>query len=136
MNEQIPPPHPSRAAIDALAERFGLPNNEWMQDWEYEVADPQRIDEFLGYAETGPDADVASVLMMILLQSFEDLGEEVLHDPRWERVVKLLQEQYALHRSTLHYWSMPDEEPGNWWQITPLVRSVIALEAVKRAPLA
>ena len=117
---------PTRAAIDALAERFDLPNYESMQDWEYEVADPTRIDEFLDYAESGPDEDEAFVLMRVIFQSFEELGDEALHDQRWARVVNLLHGEYALHLSTLQYWSLPDEGSENCFQITPLVRLVLA----------
>ncbi len=38
---------PTLATIDLLAQRFNLPNHPNMQDWEYEVADPDRVDEFL-----------------------------------------------------------------------------------------
>jgi hypothetical protein len=38
---------PTREASDSLAERFGLPNHPGMQDWEYEVADANRLHEFL-----------------------------------------------------------------------------------------
>lgn len=38
---------PARAAIAALTIRFNLPNTKNMQDWEYEVADANRIAEFL-----------------------------------------------------------------------------------------
>jgi transcriptional regulator with XRE-family HTH domain len=123
---------PSRAARDALAKRFGLPNEEWMQDWEYQVADAARIDEFLAYAETDPDDDEAFSLMMMIFQSFEDLGEAALHDPRWERVVRLLQRRFELHRSTLRYWANLSEPPEGDWQITPLVRSVIDARSGER----
>lgn len=136
MNGKASSPHPSRAAINALAERFGLPNEEWIQDWEYEVADPQRIDEFLSYAETRPGDEEALVVMMILFQSFEGLGEQALHDPRWERVVTLLHDQYALHRSSIQHWSSQGEKPENWWQITPLIRLVIASRDEGSVPLA
>ena len=123
---------PTRAARDALAERFGLPNEEWMQDWEYQVADAARIDDFLAYAESDPDDDEAFIHMMMIFQSFEDLGEAALHDARWERVVRLLQRRFELHRSTLQYWANLSETPEGDWQITPLVRSVIDAQSGER----
>ncbi len=116
---------PTRAAIDALAERFGLPNEPWMQDWEYQVADAARIDDFLAYAETGPGEEEAFVLMAMIFQSFEDLGEAALQDPRWARVERLLQSQSGLHQPTLRYWANPGKTSESVWHITPLVRSVI-----------
>ena len=45
---------PSTTARKSLAGRFGLPYDPRMQDWEWEVADPSRIPEFLAaYQDSG-----------------------------------------------------------------------------------
>jgi hypothetical protein len=97
---------PTRAAIDALARRFGLPNTPGMQDWEWEVADPDRIAEFLAAYESGElSDDERFTLMETLLQSFEDLPEPTASDPRWQRTLQLLAQNVQLHRYSLWYWS-------------------------------
>ena len=64
---------PTRTAIASLATRFGLPNTLEMQDWEWEVADYERIDEFLDTYETEDvTEDELFVLMEMLLQSFSE----------------------------------------------------------------
>ncbi|HEX8470131.1 MAG TPA: hypothetical protein VF633_03375 [Brevundimonas sp.] len=123
---------PNPVAIAALAERFNLPNDSNMQDWEYVVADLARLDEFLAYAESCPDEDEAFVLIKLIFQSFEDLGGTALEDPRWARVDKLLNTDFELHLSTLRYWASADQISEDGWHIAPLVRSVIASHGVEK----
>jgi hypothetical protein len=57
----------TREAIDRLAQRFGLPNTPGMQDWEWQVAYPARIPEFLAaYAMGGLSDDERFVLLEVL----------------------------------------------------------------------
>lgn len=68
---------PTRAAIDALAIRFNLPNTKNMQDWEYEVADANRVAEFLvAYYSGELSEDEKFTLMAMLLQSSCDAIDE------------------------------------------------------------
>jgi hypothetical protein len=62
---------PTRAAINALALRFDLPNTQGMQDWEHEVADADRIHEFIAAYQSGQlDDDERFTLMELIIQSF------------------------------------------------------------------
>ena len=65
--------HPTKSATDSLATRFSLPNHDGMQDWEYEVADPEKINDFFEvYKNESTVEDEKFVLLEMLLQSFED----------------------------------------------------------------
>ena len=62
--------HPTRVAIDRLAELFNLRNEPDMQDWEIEVADSSRCAEFLsGYEKLQLDDDEKFTLMWTILES-------------------------------------------------------------------
>ena len=117
---------PTRGSIDSLAKRFGLRNMPGMQDWEWEVADPARLDEFLGaYLSGSLSDDERFTLMEALLQCFEESNLDLESDDRWSRVMLALDEGIELHASTLWYWSCVDgKEPSRWFRVTPLVRSV------------
>jgi hypothetical protein len=118
--------HPTRAAIDALALRFDLPNHHSMQDWEWEVGDAERLDEFISVYQSGElDDDERFVLMEMILQSFEDLGGIVWTDPRWEPVGHLLDRNIQLHAHSIFYWSCPDtDDPKGQFAITPVIRPI------------
>lgn len=118
---------PTRAAIDALALRFDLPNSHLMQDWEWEVADADRIDEFMAAYQSGQlDDDQRFTLMETIIQSFEDLGEALHADSRWQSVVDLLHVHIKLHAYTVWRWAAPDEsDPANHWTVTPSFRHIL-----------
>jgi hypothetical protein len=124
---------PTAAAIEKLAQRFDLPTGPHMQDWEWEVADPNRIDEFLAaYKSAELDDDERFTLMEMLIQSFEDLEEDLETHPRWTELLDLLEENTELHASTIWYWGTPtaDNDVTEWrvapylWQVVQRRRSV------------
>jgi len=122
------PRYPTRAAIDALARRFGLANHPGMQDWEWEVADAERIDEFLAaYAGGELTDDERFTLMETILQSFEQLPHPADEDPRFPRLLGLLERNAALHRHTIWYWAAYQSgDLDDAWSVTPHMRALMA----------
>jgi hypothetical protein len=125
--------HPTRAAIDALALRFDLPNHHSMQDWEWEVADPNRLDDFISAYQSGElDDDELFTLMEMIVQSFDDLGGVLSSDPRWRTASGLLDRNIAIHAHTVWYWSCPDtDDPEEQRAMTPLIRPILAKHRAK-----
>jgi hypothetical protein len=102
-----------------------------MQDWEWEVADCTRIDEFLGAYETGGLSDDEKfTLMETILESFEDLargGADLSADPRWLRTLAALERNVLLHACTVWYWSCLEAEgPEEAFYVTPFIRQITA----------
>lgn len=119
---------PTRAAIDALAERFTLPNTPDMQDWAWEVADPCRIDEFLAaYQSSELTDDERFTLMEIILQSFADASGSLSDDTRWSLTLSLLDKNVALHIYSIWYWSDLENDLGeeDQWKVTPFLRKLL-----------
>ncbi|MES2643462.1 MAG: hypothetical protein V4850_28520 [Myxococcota bacterium] len=118
---------PSAAAIDSLAKRFGLPNSPEMQDWPWEVADAERLDEFLDAYESGELCDDERfTLMEMILQSFEDLGRSIGFDARWQCALDALDRNIDLHAYSVWYWSVPESENHNaQWLVTPFLRRIL-----------
>lgn len=118
------------AAMAALALRFDLPQHEHMQDWEYEVADSERIGEFLdAYLSEPLTADERFVLMEIIVQSSEDHPAPLSAQPRWGEVVESLRANVALHATTISYWACVDEPSQpleELWRVTQAMRELVA----------
>jgi hypothetical protein len=119
--------HPTRAAIDSLANRFGLPNSPEMQDWEWEVADSNRISEFLAAYESGElTEDEKFVLMEIILQSSEDSDESFLKSTTWKKILALIEQNIKIHVSSVWYWANLEEDNlEDSWRITSFMRQTL-----------
>jgi RimJ/RimL family protein N-acetyltransferase len=121
------PRYPTRAAIDALAKRFGFETHPDMQDWQWEVADPARIDELLAAYESGElTDDERFTLMETILQSFEELPDALDEDPRLPRLLALLERNAVLHRPTIWYWcTYQNGDLDDAFQVSPYMRALM-----------
>lgn len=118
-------------AIEQLSARFGFPPRPDMQDWEWEVADSNRIDEFLAAYETGGlSDDERFTLMEIILESFEDIGRggiDLCADARWQRTMTALERNISLHAHSVRYWScLETERPEEMFHISRFIREIRA----------
>ena len=115
------------ASISRLAERFHLPNNPSSQDWEVEVADFARVDDFLeAYSDPLFSDDDRFLLMELIVASLDDglrAGSQL--GALWSRTRRLLLGSVRLHAATLSYWACGnDDDPEHQFAITPLMRWV------------
>lgn len=123
--------YPTREAIQRLAARFSLPIDPYSQDWEYEVADPDRIDEFLAAYESGDlSEDEKFTLMQTILESFEEMahgGGDLSSDARLQRTLAIIEENLPLHAYSIWYWSCPEAEtPEEMFYVSPFIRKILA----------
>lgn len=97
---------PTAEARNKLAERFGLPNEPGMQDWQYEVSDPERVGEFLAAYESGElSDDERFTLMETIIQSLNGWQEVELRSPQWTHTLDLIEKNIELHIYTVCYWA-------------------------------
>jgi hypothetical protein len=69
-----------------------------MQDWEWVVADPNRIDEYLdAYKHAGLSDDESFTLMEMLIQAFEELDAPLETEFQWHDTLLLLEQNIDLH---------------------------------------
>lgn len=105
-----------------------------MQDWEYQVADCNRVDEFIAAYSGGElSEDEKFVLMETIIESFEDLarrGRDLTADFRWERILVVLDQNIALHAYTVWHWSyLNAETDGEQFFVSPFIRRVFDAHA-------
>ena len=98
-----------------------------MQDWEYQVADSGRLDEFLAAYESGElNDDERFTLMETILQSFEDLGSSTRYDPRWDRTLEIINANLDLHAYSVWYWSdLENDNAEDQCLVTPFLRRIL-----------
>ena len=118
--------YPSIAARKTLAVRLGLPFHSQMQDWDWEVADQKRFEEFIEVYRSGDISDSERhSLMEILIQCVEDMGSGLRFDSAWGSIEPLLVARSCIHRSTVEYWAcLEGTEPDMQFQVSRNMRKV------------
>jgi hypothetical protein len=115
----------TRKAIYELAGELNLPNNLAMQDWSYEVANPNDIDQYISHYGLTTDGDKKFVLMEIIIQATEDQNKEKLFQKYCETIKPILETDFKLHEFTIHYWAcFENENLADCWKIANLMRQL------------
>ena len=91
-----------------LALKLNLEFNDSMQDWEWEVAEANRIQDFLDeYDKNVSSAKEKETPMEIILQCLEDFLEEE-NLPKfisyYPEVKSRLDKNFQIHKCTIAYW--------------------------------
>jgi hypothetical protein len=94
----------------------------WMQDWPIEVADGNRLEEFLEYCERENRPEHGAIMAEILLASLDDAFLRRQPDGFiLERAAKI----FAKNPKLLEYWRRPDAaSEEEMFAVTPWVRSL------------
>jgi hypothetical protein len=115
----------TRKAVDELAEELKLPNNLAMQDWSYEVANPNDIDKYISHYYLTTDDDKKFVLIEMILQAIVDQSDEQQLLICWEKVKPILTDDFKIHEFTIHYWKdLTDDNFENYKTLGPLLKQL------------
>jgi len=100
----------TKKSITKLASILGVSHTPDMQDWEWEIADPQRLREYIElYSKPHMNEDDRFTIMETMIQSIDDLFVRNRIPPKcWTRVQKLITSNPKLHQCSVLYWSSLD----------------------------
>jgi len=114
--------------MEQLSKELLLPYTGTEQDWDIEMADSNRINDFLNfYQQNDLSADKRVAVVSLILASYEDyLSENDLRiDDRWNEIKTILESEGVIFADLIHYWSLGNEiGEDNLFRITTLIRSV------------
>ena len=103
---------PNIDARMSLADKLNLKYHNDMQDWEYEVADLNRLADFeKQYLLSDTNDKEKESLMEIMLDSLNDsleLNDIKVFNEFAPRIFKYLQENNQIHEGTINYWTEGD----------------------------
>lgn len=114
--------YPTKGAMASLNRALNLPATGREQDWDIELADPDRAGEFVAYLESHTlDRDEKRALMALILGSLEDLAyKEGVSAELWDRVRRLLREDLGLYADLVERWGPKEGDPDGF-AISPLL---------------
>jgi hypothetical protein len=125
--EQVQKRCVNRESTTRLSRLLNLAIDPYVPDWEVECADVTRIEEFIGlYERTDLSEEDRFALMALIVCSFDHWLRDGGAD---ETIVQQLRRQllgdFNLHRSTVHYWCLPEEpDLDNGFCATPFMREI------------
>lgn len=113
------------ASIEFLSKTLGHAVDGHQQDWPFEVADPQRLNDYLAlYADLRIDDDVRFTLADMIIQAFEDEGDFAA-DTRWADFLAGLSANVRLHAFQIWYWAAADEPASARWKVSPWMHDLL-----------
>lgn len=115
----------TKEAAAALNQALRLPATGREQDWDVELADPDRVDEFVAFAENHVlNGSERYALMALILGSLEDLAHrEAVSSALWGRIARLLRADPGLHAALVEQWGPESDDPDGF-AISPLLQSL------------
>lgn len=116
-----------KEAIEKLSIGLSLPYQGNEQDWDLEMANAERIDDFINYylGEGKLSDDEKLALTALILASYEDfLNNGMKRDKNWEIVKEILKSNPQLYYELINYWQLGNTSEDDLYQITPLLREI------------
>lgn len=121
------PQYPTRQAMDKFNQLLNLHEDKYMQDWEIELADDTRLDEFLEcYHSHAKTNEEKFTLMSLIIASFDDYYWEDESSIMWGKIKPLLLVDRDLFKPLIEYWCAWDggDNPEYYFNISPLMREI------------
>lgn len=136
MMDHIFPKYVTSESIYSLIEKLNLPEPEpFEQDWEYMVANVDRISEFLSFYEQGNlSIDEKFTLMIIIIQSCDDaLWDQRFNQEIWGKIKHYLITESHIHRETILYWALLEDNRDleDCFAITPYIREIVKVVGIQ-----
>jgi len=105
-----------------------------MQDWPLEVADRDRLPEFVEFLSRADDDTDRFALMSLVLRSLDEASEEQQR-ATWPTVMAILEHNPTLFAHEIMYWSCGEERDDGCWQLTEDIDEQFSITPVMRQVL-
>ncbi|RFS17683.1 hypothetical protein [Emticicia sp. C21] len=113
-------------ALQVINTLFNLPAKGDEQDWDIELADKDRVEEFINAMHTNDfNSSEKYAVMGLILGSYDDyLRWEIDKDNRiWLNIINILEENREIYSNILNYWALWHHKQQEYlFNITFLVR--------------
>ncbi len=124
--EENYPQYVTKEAIISLTEKLHLPQIN-SQDWEFEVGKSKKVFEYISFYENVVlNKEEKFALMIVIISSYnEALLEGIAQKELWNKIKYNILKDMDIHRNTIEYWALDDEDLEDCFAITPLIRSIV-----------
>ena len=115
---------PYQNAVKYLNELFHLPASGQEQDWDIEMAEAKRLNEFTDAFEINMPLAVKQALLSLILASYDDSlkVDKDLDNHQWNKIKSIIDAEPNHYQQLLAYWAV-DDNTTDRFDITPRIRS-------------
>lgn len=100
----------SKQIVESLSKSLRLNYQGKEQDWDIELADADRVEEFIGFASDSKLSNVERyAVLSLILASFDDrlnLVGSSDNSAVWQDIIHLLDKNVTLYKDLLGYWAV------------------------------
>ena len=102
---------------------------EILEDWDIELADADRVKEFLDAYDYDLSHDIKLALMALILASYDDyIGKDKRDVSLEARIKTIIDVDKNLFIGLLKYWAVEDEQDAKkCFNLTPFVRDLLVV---------
>jgi hypothetical protein len=112
---------PQESAKTILNEMLDLNATGREQDWDIELSDPDRIDDFMTLLKSTREVEMEEALLSLILSSFEDAKyEEKFRVADWEQLTSILVAKNRDYSLVLEKW-LPKTKNTESFKISKIV---------------
>jgi hypothetical protein len=131
----IPPPQgQTLEARQWVAEQLDLPYHDDMQEWPWEVADSECIEDYVQLYNWAADAERVVIMEMLLQAATMQPDPDKLRLD-WEKIEVLLTQNAHLHAYTAQYWCIWDRSEQDFNRYHPRVSPYVRVWWVANYPI-
>lgn len=110
-------------AISFLAKKFNYRSEDWMQDWEYIVADYKDVDRYFETYIAEANDDIRFALMEMIIETSNEGWNSGWMNDIWPKVKQILTDNFSLHEYTVYYWCcFSGNDAEEMFTISPYMR--------------
>lgn len=114
--------------LEQLSNELLLPFTGMEQDWDLEMSNYNRIDDFINYYKQNDLPDEKKLaLMSLILASYDDFlnKNDLKYDDKWDEIKLELKSKKIIFDNLINYWSLSNEtDRDDIFRITPLIREI------------
>lgn len=113
-------------SIERLNSLLKLRTTGFEQDWEIELSDQRRIDEFVGVYlnhKEFSDSDKMALMALIMASCEDAISTGFFSSDSWNKVREILSRDRKLHSALIEYW-MAERNGGDLFKISSCLRNL------------
>ncbi|WP_333662220.1 hypothetical protein [Chishuiella changwenlii] len=109
--------------VKKLAQKLSLNYSDTQQDWDLEMSDLNKIDDFIEFYNSNDlDFEERKIVIALIVASYNEYLYQNEKDSRWEIISDILKTERKILKELCNYWLVDDNIDEDSFPITRLLQ--------------